>query len=80
MLKLRSKNVLTPDNLEEYIDSISCFDNKTIFTNPDELPQRIVAIGDIHGDLEALFSILLRAEDRYYWKMDSYKYFFSSNR
>ena len=62
MLKLRSENVLTPDNLEEYVDSISCFDNKAIFTNPDELPQRIVAIGDIHGDLEALFSILLRAE------------------
>jgi hypothetical protein len=62
MLKLRSENVLTPDNLEEYINSISCFDNKAIFTNPDELPQRIVAIGDIHGDLEALFSILLRAE------------------
>jgi hypothetical protein len=62
MLKLRSENVLTPDNLEEYIDGILCFDNKAIFTNPDELPQRIVAIGDIHGDLEALFSILLKAE------------------
>ena len=62
MLKLRAENKLTTENLEEYVDSIPCFDNKAIFKNRDELPQRIVAIGDIHGDLEALFSILLRAE------------------
>jgi hypothetical protein len=62
MLKLRLENVLTAENVEEYINSIPCLDNKAIFRNPEELPQKIVTIGDIHGDLEALFSILLRAE------------------
>jgi hypothetical protein len=62
MLKLRSENKLTNDNLEQYIESIPCFEDKAIFINHHEIPKRIVAIGDIHGDLEALFSILLRAE------------------
>jgi len=62
MLKLRSQNKLNPGNIDDYIKSISCFEDKAIFTNPDELPQKIVAMSDIHGDLEALFSILLNAE------------------
>lgn len=62
MLKLRYENKLSPENLDEYIENIPCFDDKAIFINEDEIPKRIVAVGDIHGDLEALFSILLRAE------------------
>ena len=62
MLKLRSENNLNPENMDRYIESINCFEDKAIFINKDEIPKRIVAIGDIHGDLEALFSILLRAE------------------
>ena len=62
MLKLRYENKLSPENLDKYIESIPCFDDKAIFINEDEIPKRIVAVGDIHGDLEALFSILLRAE------------------
>ena len=62
MLKLRSENKVTNDNLEQYIESIPCLEDKAIFINQHEIPKRIVAIGDIHGDLEALFSILLRAE------------------
>ena len=62
MLKLRSENNLNPENMNRYIDSINCFEDKAIFIDKDEIPKRIVAIGDIHGDLEALFSILLRAE------------------
>jgi hypothetical protein len=52
---------LTPENLEEYVSNIKCINGQSIFINPDELPKRIVAIGDIHGDLESLFRILLDA-------------------
>jgi hypothetical protein len=62
MLRFRAENQLSPDNLDGYVGSIPCFDNRAIFTEPNDLPTRIVAIGDIHGDLEALFSILLHAE------------------
>ena len=62
MLKLRSKSKLSQENLDHFIDNIDCFEEKAIFTNHDELPDRIVAVGDIHGDLEALFTILLNAE------------------
>jgi hypothetical protein len=62
MLKLRSENKLIPENLDKYIESIHCFDDNAIFINEDEIPKKIVAVGDIHGDLEALFLILLRAE------------------
>lgn len=55
------KTHLNVQNLEEYISSIQCIRGQSIFINPDELPERIVAIGDIHGDLEALFSILLKS-------------------
>jgi hypothetical protein len=55
------KTRLNVQNLEEYISSIQCIRGQSIFINPDELPERIVAIGDIHGDLEALFSILLKS-------------------
>jgi hypothetical protein len=52
---------LTPENLEEYVSNINCINGQSIFLNEHELPERIVAIGDIHGDLEALFSILLHS-------------------
>jgi len=52
---------LTPDNLEKYVSEINCINGQSIFINPDELPERIVTIGDIHGDLEALFIILLKS-------------------
>ena len=41
---------LTPDNLEKYVSEINCINGQFIFINPDELPERIVTIGDIHGD------------------------------
>ena len=53
---------LTPENLEEYVSNINCINGQSIFINPGELPKRIVAIGDIHGDLESLFRILLDAK------------------
>ena len=52
---------LTNSNLREYISQIQCIKEKSIFLSPSELPKRIVAIGDIHGDLEGLFSILLNS-------------------
>ena len=60
-MKFRSSNELTSAKLDSYINAIHCFENKAIFKIPDELPSTIVAIGDIHGDLEALFTILLDA-------------------
>jgi hypothetical protein len=62
MQTLRQNNQLTTDNLPDYVNSIHCFDNRAIFTDPNDLPNRIVAIGDVHGDLESLFLILLKAE------------------
>lgn len=55
------KTPITPHNLESYVSDIGCIRGQSVFINPDELPERIVAIGDIHGDLEALFSILLKS-------------------
>jgi len=55
------KTPLTTHNLENYVAEINCIRGQSVFLNPDELPERIVAIGDIHGDLEALFSILLKS-------------------
>lgn len=52
---------LDSQNLEEFVSSIGCIRGQSIFTDPGELPERIVAVGDIHGDLEALFSILLKS-------------------
>jgi len=52
---------LTTENLEEYVSNMNCINGQSIFLNPHELPERIVAIGDIHGDLEALFAILLHS-------------------
>jgi hypothetical protein len=60
MERLR-ENPLTTDKLEDYISKINCIRGQSIFLNPAELPEKIVAIGDIHGDLEALFSILLKS-------------------
>jgi hypothetical protein len=56
---LQKENRPSFENLNEYITNINCIDNKSIFINQDEIPKKIVAIGDIHGDLEALFKILL---------------------
>ena len=55
------KTPLTSDNLENYVAEMNCIRGQSIFINPGELPERIVAIGDIHGDLDALFSILLKS-------------------
>jgi hypothetical protein len=52
---------LTSQNLEEFVSSIGCIRGQSIFINDGEIPERVVAIGDIHGDLEALFSILLKS-------------------
>jgi hypothetical protein len=60
MQRLR-ENPLTSNNLEAYVSEINCIRGQSIILNPGELPERIVAIGDIHGDLEALFSILLKS-------------------
>jgi hypothetical protein len=59
MEKLQNENKPSYENLDEYITNIQCSDDKSIFTLEEELPKKIVAIGDIHGDLEALFKILL---------------------
>ena len=46
-------------DIDKYIiDNIKCLSNNSIYRNPAEMPKRIVAIGDIHGDLEALVNIL----------------------
>lgn len=55
------KTPLTSHNLENYVSQIDCIRGQSVFLNPAELPERIIAIGDIHGDLEALFSILLKS-------------------
>ena len=60
MEKLRETN-LSEDNLSDYVSSINCIRGQSIFVNPGELPEKIVAIGDIHGDLEGLFSVLLQS-------------------
>lgn len=52
---------LNSQNLEAFVSSIGCIRGQSIFTDPGDLPERVVAIGDIHGDLEALFSILLKS-------------------
>ena len=62
MEKLQKQNRPSFENLNEYISNIDCSDDKSIFINPYEIPTKIVAIGDIHGDLEALFKILLDSE------------------
>ena len=62
MEKLQRENRPTRENIVEYINSIHSIDNKSVFLDPHELPKKIVAVGDIHGDLEALFKILLDAK------------------
>ena len=55
------KTKLNQDNLEDYVSSINCIRGQSVFLNPSELPEKIVAVGDIHGDLEALFSVLFKS-------------------
>jgi hypothetical protein len=62
MEKLQTENRPTAENIVEYINEIHSIDHKSVFLDAYELPQKIVAIGDIHGDLEALFQILLDAQ------------------
>jgi hypothetical protein len=65
LLRNISRKILRPTKktLRKYIkNKIKCGkDDQAIFTEPDDLPKTVVAIGDIHGDLEALFLILLDA-------------------
>lgn len=61
MEKLQNENKPIYENLDDYISKIQCSDDKSIFIIEHELPKKIVAIGDIHGDLEALFKILLES-------------------
>jgi hypothetical protein len=50
-------------DINKYISfDMRCLSNKSIYRNTDELPKRIVAIGDIHGDFEALLNILYDSE------------------
>ena len=62
MEKLQRENRPTAENIVEFINEIHSIDDKSVFLDPSELPDKIVAIGDIHGDLEALFQILLDAK------------------
>ena len=62
MEKLQRENRPTAENIVEFINEIHSIDDKSVFLDPSELPEKIVAIGDIHGDLEALFQILLDAQ------------------
>jgi hypothetical protein len=53
----RTGSVIT--NINKYIsDDMKCLSNKSIYRDASEMPKRIVAIGDIHGDFEALLHIL----------------------
>jgi UDP-2,3-diacylglucosamine pyrophosphatase LpxH len=61
MDKLQTENRPNSENIVEFINGIQSIDDKSVFLDPSELPDKIVAIGDIHGDLEALFKILLDA-------------------
>jgi hypothetical protein len=46
-------------NINKYIsDDMKCLTNKSIYRDVSEMPKRIVALGDIHGDFEALLNIL----------------------
>ena len=46
-------------NINKYISNdMKCLSNKSIYRDVSEMPKRIVAIGDIHGDFEALLNIL----------------------
>lgn len=46
-------------DINKYIsDDMRCLSNKSIYRDIGEIPKRIVAIGDIHGDFEALINIL----------------------
>jgi len=53
----RTSSVIT--DINRYIsDDMRCLSNKSIYRDILEMPKRIVAIGDIHGDFEALLNIL----------------------
>lgn len=53
----RTSSVIT--DINKYIsDDMRCLSNKSIYRDIGEIPKRIVAIGDIHGDFEALINIL----------------------
>ena len=48
--------VTTREELEKMINSTTC----VRFSNISDLPKKIIAVGDIHGDFEHLFTILNR--------------------
>lgn len=53
----RTSSVIT--DINRYISNdMRCLNNKSIYRDISEMPKRVVALGDIHGDFEALINIL----------------------
>jgi hypothetical protein len=53
----RTNSVIS--DINRYVsDNMRCLTSKSIYRDVSEMPKRVVAIGDIHGDFEALINIL----------------------
>lgn len=53
----RTNSVIS--DINRYVsDNMRCLNSKSIYRDVSEMPKRVVAIGDIHGDFEALINIL----------------------
>jgi hypothetical protein len=53
----RTNSVIS--DINQYVsDNMRCLTSKSIYRDVSEMPKRVVAIGDIHGDFEALINIL----------------------
>ena len=59
MIKDLKRTTTVISDINRYIsDNMRCLTNKSIYRDLAEMPKRVVAIGDIHGDFEALINIL----------------------
>jgi hypothetical protein len=59
MIKDLQRTISVISDINKYIsDNMRCLSNKSIYRDISEIPKRVVALGDIHGDFEALINIL----------------------